>query len=100
MENEKISFDYGPAQAKAHGNAKAVAELEAIAPYPGNTPITRERIITARTWPQYYGGLTAYRDDSKYYFGAASSHLTTRTRTAATSTRAACCRWGRCCRRC
>ncbi len=71
VENEKISFDYGLAQAKAHGNAKAVAELEAIAPYPGNTPITRERIITARTWPQYYGGLTAYRDDSKYYFGAA-----------------------------
>lgn len=71
VENEKISFDYGLAQAKAHGNAKAVAALEAIAPYPGNTPITRERIITARTWPQYYGGLTAYRDDSNYYFGAA-----------------------------
>lgn len=71
VENEKISFDYGLAQARAHGNAKAVAALEAIAPYPGDTPITRERIITARTWPQHYGGLTAYRDNSAYYFGAA-----------------------------
>ncbi len=71
VENEKISFDYGLEQARKHGNAKAVAALEAIAPYPGNTPITRERIITARTWPQHYGGLTAYRDDSRYYFGAA-----------------------------
>lgn len=71
VENEKISFDYGLAQARAHGNAEAVAALEAIAPYPGDSPITRERIIVARTWPQYYGGLTAYRDDSRYYFGAA-----------------------------
>lgn len=71
VENERISFEYGLAQARAHGNAKAVAELEAIAPYPGAAPITRERIITARTWPQFYGGLTAYRDASAYYFGAA-----------------------------
>jgi pimeloyl-ACP methyl ester carboxylesterase len=32
-ENERISFDYGLAQAKAHGNAEAVKELESISPY-------------------------------------------------------------------
>ena len=68
--NEKISFEHGLAQAKAHGNTAAVAELEAIAPYPGDEPITRERIIIARKWAQFYGGLTAYRDTSNYYFQA------------------------------
>lgn len=67
-DNERISFEYGLAQAKAHHNAKAVAELESIAPYPGDRPITRERIIIARKWPQFYGGLSAFREDSAYYF--------------------------------
>ena len=69
-ENERISFDYGLQQARAHGNTQAVRELEAIAPYPGATPITRERIVAARKWAQYYGGLSAFRDESKYFFGA------------------------------
>ena len=69
-ENERVSYAYGLAQAKAHGNAEAVRELESIGPYPGNTPITRERIIIARKWPQFYGGLTAFREDSTYYFRA------------------------------
>ncbi len=60
-DNERISFDYGLQQAKAHGNAAAVKELESIAPYPGDQPITRERIIIARKWAQFYGGLSAYR---------------------------------------
>src|SRR3546814_14742117 len=47
------------------------SDLESIAPYPGDQPITRERIIIARKWPQFYGGMTAYRDGSaKYFFGA------------------------------
>jgi pimeloyl-ACP methyl ester carboxylesterase len=71
-ENERTSFEYGLAQARLHGNAEAVAELESIAPYPGDRPITRERIIVARKWPQFYGGLTAYRDGTaKYFFDAA-----------------------------
>lgn len=68
VDNERISYDYGLAQARAHHNEKAIAEMESIAPYPGNTPITRERIIIARTWPQYYGGLTAFRDNSDYFY--------------------------------
>jgi len=70
-DNERLSFQYGLDQARAHNNAEAIAELNSIAPYPGNTPITRERIIIARKWPQFYGGLSAYRDGgAKYYFDA------------------------------
>src|SRR3546814_272251 len=70
-DNERISFEYGLAQAREHGNAEAIAELESIAPYPGDQPITRERIIIARKWPQFYGGMTAYRDGSaNFFFGA------------------------------
>ena len=71
QDNERISFEYAMKQAKAHGNAAAVEELESIAPYPGNVPITRERIIIARKWPQFYGGLTAYREESEYFYKAA-----------------------------
>ena len=69
-DNERISFEYGLQQAKAHGNAAAVKEMESIAPYPGDRPITRERIIIARKWAQFYGGLTAYREESRYFFNA------------------------------
>lgn len=67
-DNERISYDYGVQQARAHKNEEALRELASIAPYPGNQPITRERIIIARKWPQFYGGLTAYRDDSMYFY--------------------------------
>jgi pimeloyl-ACP methyl ester carboxylesterase len=69
-ENERISYDFGIEQAKKHNNTEALKEMESIAPYPGNEPITRERIIIARKWPQYYGGLSAYKSDSVYYFRA------------------------------
>src|SRR5690606_39065478 len=69
--NEGLSFEYGLARARADGNAAAIAELESIAPYPGDAPITRDRIIIARKWPQHYGGLNAYRDaEQDYYYGA------------------------------
>lgn len=66
--NERISFDYALARAKADHNDAAVAEMQAIAPYPGDGPITRERIVIARKWPQFYGGLTAFRSASAYFF--------------------------------
>jgi pimeloyl-ACP methyl ester carboxylesterase len=69
-DNERISFDYAVEQAKSHDNAEALTELESIAPYPGDEPITRERIISARRWAQFYGGLTAYRETSDYYYKA------------------------------
>jgi len=66
--NEQVSFEYAMSQAQKMKNDTALAELKAIAPYPGDQPITRERIITARKWAQYYGGLTAYRNESMYFF--------------------------------
>lgn len=66
--NEKLSFEHGLRQAKAEGNEAAIREMEAIAPYPGDQPITRERIVAARKWAQHYGGMTAYRAESPYYF--------------------------------
>ncbi|KRD39411.1 alpha/beta hydrolase [Lysobacter sp. Root916] len=69
-ENERISFDHGLRQATAEGNQEAIKEMQAIAPYPGDQPITRERIIAARKWAQHYGGLSAYRDTSLYYYRA------------------------------
>lgn len=71
MDNERLSIEYGLEQARKHGNAEAVREIEAISPYPGSAPLTRERIVAARKWPQHYGGLSAFRDNSSYYFGAA-----------------------------
>jgi pimeloyl-ACP methyl ester carboxylesterase len=69
-ENERLSFNYALAEATKRRNELALQELRSIAPYPGNQPITRERIIIARKWPQYYGGLSAYRATSFYYFNA------------------------------
>jgi pimeloyl-ACP methyl ester carboxylesterase len=69
-ENERISFEYGLSEAIKHNNTEAISELESIAPYPGLMPITRERIIIARKWAQYYGGLSAFRNETAYYFHA------------------------------
>lgn len=70
QDNEKVSFDFALAQARKENNQKAIQALESIAPYPGDTPITRERIVIERTWAQHYGGLAAYRGDFAYYFNA------------------------------
>jgi len=69
-ENERLSFEFGLQEAKRHGNAAAIAEMQSIAPYPGDQPITRERIIIARKWSQEYGGMNAYRPPARYFFRA------------------------------
>ena len=71
-DSERISIEYGLAQAKERGNGDAVREIESIMPYPGDRPITRERIVVARKWPQHYGGMAAFRDEKNlWFFGAA-----------------------------
>src|SRR5690606_1629339 len=71
-DNERISIGYGLAEAKRRGDAEAVREIEALLPYPGDEPLTRERIVAARKWPQHYGGMAAYRDATNlWFFGAA-----------------------------
>lgn len=71
LENERLSLAYGLERAVAEGNAQAEAEIRALMPYPGDAPLTRGRIVAARKWPQHYGGLSAFRSHSDYYFGAA-----------------------------
>jgi pimeloyl-ACP methyl ester carboxylesterase len=69
-ENERLGFEYAVREASEAKNEAALAELKSIAPYPGNEPLTRQRIVIARKWAQYYGGLSAYRTASRYYFNA------------------------------
>ncbi|MGE8536532.1 MAG: alpha/beta hydrolase [Chryseobacterium sp.] len=69
-DNERLSVEFALKEATRLKNETAIKELKSIAPYPGNQPVTRERIIIARKWPQYYGGLTAFRNNSRYYFQA------------------------------
>lgn len=71
MDNERLSAEYALQQAREHGNAQAIKEIASISPYLGDKPVTRERIVIACIWAQYYGGLSAFRDDSAYYFDAA-----------------------------
>ena len=61
----------------ARQRRKRCAKWRSIAPYPGNQPITRERIIIARKWPQFYGGLSAYRERLAYFFDAPRCRRTT-----------------------
>jgi pimeloyl-ACP methyl ester carboxylesterase len=68
--NEALCFEYALQQAREHNHTEALEQLASIAPYPGDEPLTRERIVIARQWAQYRGGLSAYREDSLYYFEA------------------------------
>lgn len=71
-ENERISLQFGLDEARRRGDGEALREMEALLPYPGDKPITRERIIAARKWPQRYGGMAAFRDETNpWYYGAA-----------------------------
>jgi pimeloyl-ACP methyl ester carboxylesterase len=56
---ERASYAWVLAAAKADGNTQAVKELEAIAPYPeANGAVPFEKINTERKWSVHYGGLT------------------------------------------
>lgn len=68
--NELVGYEGTLAAAKADGNAKAIADLEALAPYPGPGPMTIERIGAQRTWLIHYGGTAAYRDNMDSWFRA------------------------------
>jgi pimeloyl-ACP methyl ester carboxylesterase len=61
--NEEDGYAFALREAKAHGNAKAVHELESIAPYPGRNGITLDQLTIRDTWEMYYGGLIWGRKD-------------------------------------
>jgi proline iminopeptidase len=65
-ENERRGWHFAMDAARRAGNAEAVRELTAIAPYgaPGRT-IPMKDIYVERKWMGYYGGVMAYRRDNK-----------------------------------
>jgi pimeloyl-ACP methyl ester carboxylesterase len=68
--NEQVGYDGTLAAAKADDNAEAIADLEALAPYPGPGLLTLERIGAQRNWLIHYGGTAAYRDNMDPWFRA------------------------------
>ena len=69
-ENERVGFDWTLAQARKAGDAQAVAELEAIRPYPGPGAFSIDKMSTERKWSIRYGALAAGRDNADFYFRA------------------------------
>lgn len=65
--DEAIGYAWALEHARAEGNAEAIAELEALAPYPG-TDLRGGRIDAQRKWVIHYGGHSAFRSDSNWYF--------------------------------
>jgi pimeloyl-ACP methyl ester carboxylesterase len=64
-ENERRNWRFAIDAARRTGNARAVTELEAIAPYaaPGQT-IPIEDLYVQRKWVGFFGGVMAYRHDN------------------------------------
>jgi pimeloyl-ACP methyl ester carboxylesterase len=61
-ESERRGWAWTLQQAREDGNAEAVAELEALAPYaPGSTPVPLENLFKQRRWLNYYGGMVHNR---------------------------------------
>ena len=69
-ESERLGYEYALGQARAEGNREAIAELDALAPYPGTDPLHRDRIGMQRKWSIHYGGLSAYRNNAHQYFAS------------------------------
>ncbi len=70
-EGERVSYRFVLDAAKKAGDAQAVKELTAIAPYPEpNGALPLEKIGTERKWSVRYGGLTHNRDSYDYWENA------------------------------
>lgn len=62
--NEVEGYAFALAEAKSHGDADAVKELEGIAPYPGDVAtLSFDKIGVQRKWLMHYGGLAWGRQD-------------------------------------
>jgi len=70
MDNERICFEFGLNEARRRNDSTAIKEMESIVPYPGNEPVTDDRISIVRKWSMYYGGFTAYREVPVFYYYA------------------------------
>lgn len=68
--NERAGYAWVLEQARRDRNATAVAELEALRPYPGDGAFDIDKMTTQRKWSIHYGGLAAGREDANFYFRA------------------------------
>ena len=70
-EAERICYDWVLNTARKAGDADAVKELEAIAPYPeSNGALPLEKINVERKWSVHYGGLTYGRQSYDFWENA------------------------------
>jgi pimeloyl-ACP methyl ester carboxylesterase len=56
-EGEAVGYQTVLEKARRDGNAEAVRQLEALAPYPGTGLLSLEAITQQRLWVQHYGGM-------------------------------------------
>ena len=67
LKSEREGYSFVLSEAKAHNNAEAVRDLEALAPYPGDpADFTLGKVTAQRKWLSYYGGLAWGRQDFKW----------------------------------
>lgn len=74
LEGERRGWAWTMARARAAGNAEAVRELEAIAPYAAKVPVPVDSILIQRKWLNLYGG-AAWRRPGGGAFEAAAVKL-------------------------
>lgn len=61
-ESERRGWAWTLQQARQHGNAQAIADLESIAPYAlGSAPVPLPDLFKQRRWLNYYGGMVHNR---------------------------------------
>ena len=74
IENERVGYELTLQEARRRGNAQAVSELQALAPYPGTgASLTLDKLGTERKWSVTFGGLTHGRSEVNlnYYYDLA-----------------------------
>ena len=67
-ENEVEGYRWTLEEARRRGDAVAIKELEAIAPYPGPGQFDLAKLNVERKWNVRYGGLLWGRPDTDFYF--------------------------------
>lgn len=67
QKSEREAYAFSLSEARANNNAEALKELQALAPYPGETAtFTAQKVAAQRKWLSYYGGLAWGRRDFKW----------------------------------
>lgn len=64
---EQASFAWVREEARRRRDDRAVQELEALVPYPGEDALDLGKVTTERAWVQRFGGFAAGRADCDYF---------------------------------